>query len=675
MKVNKKCVQSMCMGLFGLLILLGSCDKQQDLLTEEYPALYEAVLARDASAILTFTDHTIKEVREQAWRAMYSTPVNESELEELIGAASSSSSYLPWFALSSKELDSLQLRRVEAAWDQRPDARPGIAEVLGQQGDEQSMEFLYSNSEDIVGGIHELQYALAVGRLSLRYEPDEELEIWLSERSAAQKDELTGAAYLFSWYRSGRVLKTDAAQGIIKSLSDDDAHPMVRQYALKILLNDAAADIPLVINGRDLSQADVQEAVIIAAAMTSRDIGEIPREVVNELLEHSNPLVNQYVLDILSKKDLTATELESVITERIIENEDKEYAVRLAGIGALTDPAPFTEQAMEWAAKDEYLTSRLLDILRKTESAGDHFRTLEKMYEQGDPLTAYFVVQSLAPWWTPLSEQEKEEVGYASLRSFAMDVLNRGDRSMSFALWTVLMDEKVIRDSDYEQIAASLEAFRLPGDVEVYQVFSSLLYTRFEEEARPLIDSLAAYGNQALNSNLLDQGWDIEHEKGPSENDFRRPDWEQLARLAEAPVWKLETTKGRIEIHLHVLSAPATLSGMKYLSDSGAYDGVAFHRVVPNFVIQGGDVETGNGMGGPDYVVPTESSEKQYLRGTVGIASAGTDTEGSQFFIMHKWDPRLNGSYTIIGEVTAGMDVVDRIVVGDRVLTSTMGGN
>ena len=88
---------------------------------------------------------------------------------------------------------------------------------------------------------------------------------------------------------------------------------------------------------------------------------------------------------------------------------------------------------------------------------------------------------------------------------------------------------------------------------------------------------------------------------------------------------------------------------------------------MPNFVIQGGDVETGDGFGGPDYVVPTEASAKEYRRGMVGIASAGTDTEGSQYFVMHQWKPHLNAGYTIIGEVVEGVDVVDRIMVGDLV--------
>lgn len=118
------------------------------------------------------------------------------------------------------------------------------------------------------------------------------------------------------------------------------------------------------------------------------------------------------------------------------------------------------------------------------------------------------------------------------------------------------------------------------------------------------------------------------------------------------------------------MDAPATISAYHSLSAGQKYDSVAFHRVVPNFVIQGGDFETGLGFGGPGFVLPTEANAMEYERGVVGIASAGTDTEGSQFFIMHSWAPHLNGRYTQIGVVVEGMDIVDKIAVGDVIITT-----
>jgi len=107
-------------------------------------------------------------------------------------------------------------------------------------------------------------------------------------------------------------------------------------------------------------------------------------------------------------------------------------------------------------------------------------------------------------------------------------------------------------------------------------------------------------------------------------------------------------------------------------TQEGRYDGVAFHRVVPNFVAQGGDFTSGDGFGGPGFTIRSEFTEVPYLRGGAGMASAGKDTEGSQFFFTHSMQPHLDGAYTTFGWVISGMDVVDRLDVGDRIVRATI---
>src|SRR5699024_631917 len=133
------------------------------------------------------------------------------------------------------------------------------------------------------------------------------------------------------------------------------------------------------------------------------------------------------------------------------------------------------------------------------------------------------------------------------------------------------------------------------------------------------------------------------------------------------PIWVLRTQKGDIKIRMNTLSAPATVSAIDSLIRAGAYNDVPFHRVVANFVIQGGDISRADGFGGPGFIIPTEPSETGFVRGAAGIASAGTDTEGSQYFIMTEWSPHLNGNYTLFGHITQGMSVVEQIVEGDSV--------
>jgi cyclophilin family peptidyl-prolyl cis-trans isomerase/HEAT repeat protein len=137
-----------------------------------------------------------------------------------------------------------------------------------------------------------------------------------------------------------------------------------------------------------------------------------------------------------------------------------------------------------------------------------------------------------------------------------------------------------------------------------------------------------------------------------------------LTAPAVSPHVYIETEKGTIEIELDVLDAPITANNFIVLARKGYYDGLSFHRVVPNFVIQGGDPR-GDGEGGPGYTIRDELNQEPYLRGTVGMALAWRDTGGSQFFITHGPQPHLDARYTVFGRVVSGMEVVDAITQWD----------
>jgi cyclophilin family peptidyl-prolyl cis-trans isomerase/HEAT repeat protein len=128
----------------------------------------------------------------------------------------------------------------------------------------------------------------------------------------------------------------------------------------------------------------------------------------------------------------------------------------------------------------------------------------------------------------------------------------------------------------------------------------------------------------------------------------------------------IETAKGTIEFELAVLDAPQTSANFMALARKGFFNGLQIHRVVPNFVVQDGDPR-GDGEGGPGYTIRDELNERPFLRGTVGMALAGPDTGGSQFFIVHSPQPHLDAKYTVFGHVVNGMGVVDRIQQGDTI--------
>ena len=126
----------------------------------------------------------------------------------------------------------------------------------------------------------------------------------------------------------------------------------------------------------------------------------------------------------------------------------------------------------------------------------------------------------------------------------------------------------------------------------------------------------------------------------------------------------IDTERGTIQLELAVLDAPLMIDSFVSLVKKGFFNNLTFHRVVPDFVIQGGDPR-GDGEGGPGYSVRDELSQRPYLRGTVGIALDWADTGGSQFFITHSPQPHLDAKYTVIGRVINGMDVVDKIQQND----------
>ena len=131
---------------------------------------------------------------------------------------------------------------------------------------------------------------------------------------------------------------------------------------------------------------------------------------------------------------------------------------------------------------------------------------------------------------------------------------------------------------------------------------------------------------------------------------------------------KIETKNGDMMIELYPDSAPNTVANFKALAGKGYYDGLKFHRVIAGFMAQGGDPD-GTGMGGPGYKVKAEFNDRKHVHGTLAMArSSDPDSAGSQFYICFAPAPHLDGQYTIFGQVTEGLDVLDQIKQDDLMI-------
>ena len=157
-----------------------------------------------------------------------------------------------------------------------------------------------------------------------------------------------------------------------------------------------------------------------------------------------------------------------------------------------------------------------------------------------------------------------------------------------------------------------------------------------------------------------------EEERGMAERQWDSPP-EMLIDASKAYRVTIESSQGVIELELYPEHAPKTVNNFVFLAREGFYDGISFHRVIADFMIQGGD-PTGSGRGGPGYRFEdeVEGNPLKHETGVISMANAGPNTNGSQFFITHSPQPHLNGKHTVFGKVVKGQEVVDSIQQGDK---------
>ena len=215
-------------------------------------------------------------------------------------------------------------------------------------------------------------------------------------------------------------------------------------------------------------------------------------------------------------------------------------------------------------------------------------------------------------------------------------------------------------------LRARLEPLRAAGELEVVISLVEALATLKDKAARPLLrprlrDSNIAVAEAAAKALTA---------LGEPSQAAPTPRTVLPVTHPDATSATVRTTKGAFIIELFAVDAPLTVQNFVTLAERGYYDGLLFHRLVGDFVVQGGDPR-GDGWGGPGYVIPCEINPRPYSRGAVGMALAGKDTGGSQWFVTHSPQPHLDGRYTVFGQVTS-FEVIDALTVGDRILGITI---
>lgn len=264
-------------------------------------------------------------------------------------------------------------------------------------------------------------------------------------------------------------------------------------------------------------------------------------------------------------------------------------------------------------------------------------------------------------------------------RSLALRLLRHSDPGVGAVAFGWLEEHPVVPYVDLTQI---LQRALAGGALELRLAAVPALAARAEAEARErggVVTVLEKLASREVDS---DATWLVRRAVGEALARLDRPVppaghprgrrtpliYQQIAQRTTRPrLVEVETEAGTLRLRLDCPRAPMTCLNFLQLAGQGIFDGTPFHRVVPDFVIQGGDPR-GDGSGGPGYAIRDEINRRRYVRGTLGMALSGPDTGGSQFFITHVPQPHLDGGYTAFGEVVAGGEVLDRVTRGTRVL-------
>jgi cyclophilin family peptidyl-prolyl cis-trans isomerase len=350
---------------------------------------------------------------------------------------------------------------------------------------------------------------------------------------------------------------------------------------------------------------------------------------------------------------------------RYDQNESRPWPVRLAlyqasnrwlGTGYINTIDHVNGRLREWFVRPSSDAAEKAACLTALAEQGWQFRWIkEKGYSNTQPLVKTAAVDALK--YICQNPNFYRYFGEANLivrkeiNSYFMEALATKDAGMVSGAAEGLSVKEMrfpdLADSiSLVTVQSALTNLKLPRDIETYRTVQKMVDSYFGRPESPI--------------------------KMP---DFSNPiNWALFSGLSSTSRVKIITNKGEIELVLHPNEAPATVASFIKLANEGFYDKKTFHRVVPNFVVQGG-CPRGDGFGALDYCLRTELSALNYdSEGWVGMASAGLDTEGTQFFITHSPTPHLDGNYTIFAKVLSGMDVVHKIQAGDVIQSIVVKG-
>lgn len=591
---------------------------QVDLL---YP-VWTATASRDPEALSSFLNSDSALIREATWRGLSNLTLDDTGF--LFEYALNDTLPLRWYTLSNHSVKSEHLRVLEDLLNESNDTdKRGIFLTLGKQGDAVSFQKLLDWSSQELDPETSASLGLAVNRAYLRFPEVAIDQSNLVKNAIGSTDAMAQTSWLYAWYRSSQVTPGSGSVQQIASWADvyfSEAYGLLRQYFIAILGRAAHPSLMNIIQQESVSSLSPLEGVELARVI-SRYVGHASyNAIMLELLNNENPYVRMEASNSLrSLESKPSDEYVSILLSRI------ESATPFEAIGYVSTLSKWWPETgrlafvnlPDYAEMHIQLLNEYLELAKSIESTEEFLSRLSSMVESGEVRKAAFALGQATS--LVMANPEDED-----LKARVVSILNRA------------------AEIESDQIALGL-----------HQSNSAMSWTD-GEEIQPLFAAI---------------------EKGKTLSEFDRekytPTAAEIKAVGARPMWVLHTEMGDIVMRLETSKAPWTVTRFKDYADLGWYQGTPFHRVVHNFVVQSGAVWREDVTNSDVQLIPTEANEGDFSRGAVGIASAGRDTETTQFFMMHMWAPHLNGSYTNFGMVTEGMDIIDRLPQGTMVTGSS----
>lgn len=486
-----------------------------------------------------------------------------------------------------------------------------------------------------------------------------------AQHYAADPDTRVRSAALYALSRKPIVLSAAALTAALSD-SDPDAAAMAARGLGLLALKDAIAPLGAALDSGRVPL--VISALVALEAILEKNPGAVVAEDrkarILALAGDANPNLAISALVVLRQFEATDRQ----VRQRL-------WSIALTGDGRRRQVAIVSVVAA--------LRERAKDALEAAASSPD--RALRATAAE---TLAFLPVAQAKPYRERLAADREAVVRLAVLGSLKSPDAVRESRALV---------NSALTDADPGVRAAAVDALGLLSDASILPLVSDALTRsqadstadvaisvigvceklRTDPAARAIVES-AYHQSKTLVARLarrsLIQSFRGERAMAAPEYKTGRTAADYAALLAEArrPLQaRVQTSRGEFIIRLAGQDAPLTVANFVKLARAKYFDGVAIHRVVPNFVLQDGD-PTGTGNGGPGYEIRDELNPLAYERGTVGMALSGPDTGGSQWFVTHSPQPHLNGLYTVFGQVVAGQDVVEGTEQGDLVRTVTV---